>query len=202
MPQFSLLGMKVAQYNNNNGAVTSGAAQAVGDAITCNLELTFAEGRLYAEGKLAELLKEATGGNISIGVKYIKQAAAELMYGAGTKTRSITYTPAGATEAVTVSAVSLAHGANDTPNYVGFVCYAPDMVDKVKKFTCFFVSCALFSPPSYNLQTKGQNITFATPTTTGEFLPDDSTGAVIEEIYVADDENAAKAWCAAVLPTS
>lgn len=202
MPQFNLLGMKVAEYHNNNGTVTYGAAKEVGDAMTCNLELTFAEGRLYAEGKLAEYLREATGGSISIGVKYIKQAAQELMYGAQTKTRSLTYTPTGSSSSTTKSAVSLVHGANDTPAYVGFVCYAPDMVDKVKKFTCFFVACALFGPPAYNLQTKGQNITFATPTTTGEFQPDDSTGAVIQEIYVADDEAEAQAWCAAVLPTT
>ena len=202
MPQFSLLGMKAAQYNNNNGTVTYGSAVSVGDAMTCNLQLNFAEGKLYAEGKLAEYLREAVGGTISIGVKYIKQAAQTLMFGAKTKTRSLTYTPTGATASTTVSAVSVVNGANDTPNPVGFVCYAPDIVDHVKKFTCFFVPCAIFGPPSHNLQTKGENIVFATPTTTGEFMPDDTTGAVIQEIYVADNEAEAIAWCASVLPTT
>ena len=141
-------------------------------------------------------------GTISIGAKYIKTDAQKLMYGATEKSRDVTYTPTGSSSSTSVSAVSLVYGANDTPKYVGFVCYAPDLVDKVKKFTCFFVACCLFGPPAYSLQTKGQSITFATPTTTGEFQPDDSTGAVIQEIYVASDENEAKAWCAAVLPTS
>lgn len=202
MPQFNLLGMKVAEYHNTDGVVTYGSALDVGSAMTCDLNLSFAEGRLYAEGKLAELLREATGGTISVGVKYIKQTAQQLMYGTQTKTRSLTFTPTTGGGSTTKNAVSLVTGANDTPKYVGFVCYAPDMIDRVKKFTCFFVACCIFGPPGYSLKTKDQNITFNTPTTTGEFLPDDSSGAVIQEIYVADDENEAKAWCAAVLPTA
>ena len=194
MPQFNLLGMTAARYNNNNGVVTYGTPFKVGDAMTCNLELQFAEGRLYAEGSLAEILREASGGTISIGVKYIKSNAQQEMYGAVEKTRSVTYTPKGGGAAVTSDVTSLAIVKDADGHYVGFACYAPDMIDRVKKYTCFFVACAKFSPPSYSLQTKGQNITFSTPTTSGEFVPDDAEDHVILDVAVCDDENQAKAW--------
>ncbi len=53
----------------------------VGDAMSAQLELKFAEGRLYAESKLAEYIKLATGGTISLAVKYIKRAAQAMLYG-------------------------------------------------------------------------------------------------------------------------
>ena len=61
MPQFDLRGIKAAKYNNNGGTITYTNKTDVGDAMTANLELRFAEGRLYAESALAEYLKEVTG---------------------------------------------------------------------------------------------------------------------------------------------
>lgn len=198
MPQFDLLGMQIAEYSETANVVSYGTPMSAGDAMSCNLELTFAEGRLYAEGALAEFLRMATGGKVSIGVKYIPEAAQKLMFGFEEKTRSLTYTPKGGENPVTKSAKSLAATADSTGHYVGFACFAPDMIDKTKKYTCFFIPCALFGPPNYSLETKGENIRFATPTTTGEFLKDGSAEGVIKEIYIADDENEARAWCAAV----
>lgn len=199
MPQFNLLGMNVAKYVNTSGAITYTNRQKIGDAMACNLELRFAEARLYAEGALAEYLRECIGGTISVGVKYIKEAAQKLMYGSTEKSRSITYTPDAGGSSVTASVVGLVTSAKDSGDYVGFACYAPDMIDGVKKYTAFFISKVRFGPPSYSLQTKGQTINFATPTTSGEFMADDSSGKAIQEIAVLDDENAAIAWCEAVL---
>lgn len=198
MPQFDLLGMQIAEYTKTENGVTRGEAISAGDAMSCNLELTFAEGRLYAEGGLAELLREATGGKISIGVKYIPEAAQKLMYGFTERARQLEYTGADGTQ-LTKRAVSLTAKRGMTGKYVSFACFAPDMIDKQKKYTCFFVACALFGPPAYELQTKGETIRFATPTTTGEFLPDDTDEGVIQEVYVADDILEARAWCKAVV---
>ena len=49
--------------------------------------------------------------------------------------------------------------------------------------------------------TKGQNITFSTPTTTGEFLPADDAEQAVIEVAIVDDEATAIAWCDAVLTT-
>ena len=189
MPAFDLRGIKIATYVNTSGTITYTGAQSAGDAMTANVEMTFAEGRLYAEGRLAEAIREATGGSISLGVKYIPDAAKKVMFGASDKSHTVSGT----------TVTGLEYTANDSPKYVGVAFYAPDMIDGVKKYTCVFVKKCLFSPPAMAYTTKGETITFSTPTTTGEFLPDDSTTARILETAVVDTVAKAQAWVTAVL---
>lgn len=188
MPAFDLRGIHVAEYMNTEGVVTYGNAMKAGDAMTANLELRFAEGRLYAESALAEYMKLATGGSISLAVKYIPDAVQSLLYGATVSSRTV--------GAATVK--GLKFGAKDSAKYVGVSFYAPSMRDGVNKYTCVFVSRALFGPPSYAYQTRGESITFQTPTTTGEFLADHSAAQNLIETAIADKEEDAIAWCKAV----
>lgn len=199
MPSFDLRHIYCAKYVNTNGTISYTNAQQVGDAMSANIELRYAEGRLYAEGTLAEYMRKAVGGTISLSVKYIKDAAQQLMFGMRTKTRSINYTPTGAQEATTVQAQSLVIGGKDEGSYIGIAFYAPDMVDGVKKYTCVLVRKALFGPPSMSLQTAGENIQFSTPTTSGEFLAVNNEDLDLFEVAVVDDEQAAIAWVTAVL---
>lgn len=199
MPQFGLKNIYAAKYVNTAGAITYTGVQHVGDAMTANLELRFAEGRLYAEDTLAEYMRKAVGGTISIGVKYITLAAQQLLFGVKTKNRSVTYVPEGTTVTATATAQSVVLGGHDEGVYVGMAFYSPDMVDGDKKYTCVFIKKCLFGPPSMSLQTAGESITFNTPTTSGEFLADDSADKTLYEIAIVDDENAAKAWVQAVL---
>lgn len=198
MPQFDLRGIKAAKYVNTNGVITYTDAQTVGDAMNVNLELRFAEGRLYAESTLAEYMRKAVGGTISIGVKYIPSAAQIMMFNSRSNSRSITYTPWSGTS-TTVSAAGLVIGRKTTSAYVGVAFYAPDMVDGVEKYTCVKIARALFGPPSMTLQTAGESITFNTPTVSGEFMADDSANGDLIEVAVVDDEEAAIAWVTAVL---
>lgn len=199
MPQFDLRHIRVAKYINTNGTITHGDILEAGDAMTANLELRYAEGRLYAESALAEYLKKATGGTISLGVKYIPTAAQQLLFGSRSKQRSVTYTPEGESETTTSQITGLVIGAKTDGAYVSVAFYAPDMVDGVEKYTCVYIAKSLFGPPSMSLQTAGENIQFNTPTTSGEFLADDSTNQDMLEVAIADDEQAAIAWVAAVL---
>ena len=84
----------------------------------------------------------------------------------------------------------------------GVSLYCPDVVDGATKYTCVFVAKALFGPPSMSYKTKGQNLEFATPTTTGEFLASDAADETIMETVTVDTIDAAKAWCDAVLTTA
>lgn len=193
MPQFDLRGIKCAAYTNNNGTVSYTSAQSVGDAMTASLEMRYAEGRLYAESTLAEFMKKATGGTISLGVKYIKNSAQQLMFGSTTKSRSVTV----GTTSTNVSGLVL--GAKSDSAYVGIAFYAPDMVDGTEKFTCVFVHKCLFGPPSMSLQTAGDSIQFNTPVTTGEFLASDNSSQDMLEVAVCATEAEAIAWVSAVL---
>lgn len=189
MPTFDFRGIRCAKYNNDNGTISYTEHTPVGDAMDCNLALKFAEGRLHAEGRLAEYLKLATGGTISIGVKYIPDKAQVLMYKARTVERQI--------EEKKVP--SLAYSTKSTGSYVGVTFYAPDMIDGVEKFTCVFVPKALFGPPSYVFKTKGDSIQFNTPTTTGEFLASDDANQDLLEVAICDTEDEAIAWGKAAL---
>ena len=62
MPEFDLRGMKVAKYNydKTQKKISYDTPMSMGDAMTANLELKFAEGRLYAESALAEYMKKVT----------------------------------------------------------------------------------------------------------------------------------------------
>ena len=65
MPAFDLRYINVAEYTTTDGVTSYGARKSFGDAMGVNLELKHADGRLYAEGKLAEYIKLATGGTVS-----------------------------------------------------------------------------------------------------------------------------------------
>lgn len=198
MPSFDLRYIKVGKYDNTDGVISYSDVTTMGDAMNINIQLRFAEGRLYAEGSLAEYLREATGGTISIGVKYIPFDAQKMMYGAREKSRNIT--AAGSEAPVAVK--GLAFGTKDAANYVGVAFFAPDMIDGVRKYTCVLIHRSLFGPPAYNYVTKGDNLQFQTPTTTGEFLPAHNTDLDMMEVAIADTEALARAWVDAVLPAA
>ena len=193
MPTYGLRGATVYPYTNNNGTVTYGTGIGAGCAISANLELKFAESRLYACDNLAEYLREVIGGTITFNAKLFPVAAQTAMFGTTTKTRTITV------GGETVTATSVVTGGDDAPTYVGFSAYGPDQVDGVKKWTAFVVKKVKFSAPSMNMATKSDSITFQTPTTTGEFLQDDTSDRTLLEVATLDSEAAAQAWIAAVV---
>ena len=89
MPSFNLKGVKIGKYVNSSGTITYTNQTSAGDAMTADVEMSFAEGKLFAEGGLAEYLRRATGGKISLGVKYILAAAQKIMFGKTEKTRMV-----------------------------------------------------------------------------------------------------------------
>lgn len=194
MAKYDLRYIQCAKYNNNNGVISFTDKQKVGDAITANIELRFAEGRLYAESVLAEFIRKCTGGTISLGVKYILQAAQKMMFGLSERSRSVT--PAGGTA---TEVKSLVTKRNTVGQYVGVSFYTPALYEGVEKYDCIFVGKCMFGEPSESAQTAGENIQFGTPVTNGEFLADDSEEGQIKEAVTVDTEAMARAWCDAVL---
>lgn len=185
MPTFDLRGIKIGKYINTEGTITYESPISMGDAMSVELNLTAAEGRLYAESRLAEYKKLITGGTASVGVKYITDAAQKLLFGMSENTRNV---------GTNTSQKSLKATAKDIAKYVGMGFYAPDAIDGTDKYTAVFVYKVLFGAPGYVYATKGDSITFQTPTTTGEFLADDSEGKNIMETATLASESDAVAW--------
>ena len=185
MPTFDLRGIKIGKYITPEGTITYETPISMGDAMSVELNLTAAEGRLYAESRLAEYKKLITGGTASVGVKYITDAAQKLLFGMSENTRNV---------GTNTSQKSLKATAKDIAKYVGMGFYAPDAIDGTDKYTAVFVYKVLFGAPGYVYATKGDSITFQTPTTTGEFLADDSEDKNIMEIATLASESDAVAW--------
>lgn len=185
MPTFDLRGIKIGKYTNTDSTITYDTPVSMGDAMSVELNLTAAEGRLYAESRLAEYKKLITGGTASVGVKYITDAAQKLLFGMSENTRNV---------GTNTSQKSLKATAKDIAKYVGMGFYAPDAIDGTDKYTAVFVYKVLFGAPGYVYATKGDSITFQTPTTTGEFLADDSEDKNIMEIAILASESDAVAW--------
>ena len=185
MPTFDLRGIKIGKYTNTDVTITYDTPVSMGDAMSVELNLTAAEGRLYAESRLAEYKKLITGGTASVGVKYITDAAQKLLFGMSENTRNV---------GTNTSQKSLKATAKDNAKYVGMGFYAPDAIDGTDKYTAVFVYKVLFGAPGYVYATKGDSITFQTPTTTGEFLADDSEDKNIMEIAILASESDAVAW--------
>ena len=185
MPTFDLRGIKIGKYTNTDGTITYDTPVSMGDAMSVELNLTAAEGRLYAESRLAEYKKLITGGTASVGVKYITDAAQKLLFGMSENTRNV---------GTNASQKSLKATAKDIAKYVGMGFYAPDAIDGTDKYTAVFVYKVLFGAPGYVYATKGDSITFQTPATTGEFLADDSEDKNIMEIAILASESDAVAW--------
>lgn len=185
MPTFDLRGIKIGKYINTDGTITYDTPVSMGDAMSVELNLTAAEGRLYAESRLAEYKKLITGGTASVGVKYITDAAQKLLFGMSENTRNV---------GTNTSQKSLKATAKDIAKYVGMGFYAPDTIDGTDKYTAVFVYKVLFGAPGYVYATKGDSITFQTPTTTGEFLADDSEDKNIMETATLASESDAVAW--------
>jgi phi13 family phage major tail protein len=185
MPTFDLRGIKIGKYTNTDGTITYDTPVSMGDAMSVELNLTAAEGRLYAESRLAEYKKLITGGTASVGVKYITDAAQKLLFGMSENTRNV---------GTNTSQKSLKATAKDIAKYVGMGFYAPDAIDGTDKYTAVFVYKVLFGAPGYVYATKGDSITFQTPTTTGEFLADDSEDKNIMETATLASESDAVAW--------
>ena len=185
MPTFDLRGIKIGKYINTEGTITYETPISMGDAMSVELNLTAAEGSLYAESRLAEYKKLITGGTASVGVKYITDTAQKLLFGMSENTRNV---------GTNTSQKSLKATAKDIAKYVGMGFYAPDAIDGTDKYTAVFVYKVLFGAPGYVYATKGDSITFQTPTTTGEFLADDSEDKSIMEIATLASESDAVAW--------
>lgn len=197
MPEFDLRYVKAATYNNAAGVITYTGPVLVGDAMEANLELKFAEGRLYAEGSLAEYMKKCTGGTVSLGVKYIKEAAKLLLFGFAASSTSVKV------GAETKSVAGMSFGKNSQGSYVGVAFFAPDKVDGADKFTCVFIARAMFGPPAMKFKTMdGSTITFQTPTITGEFLADHSAEGLFLDTASVDTMAEAQAWVDAKLPSA
>ena len=135
---------------DDNGEETYGTPVSLAKAIKADLSIELAEAILYADDGAAAVIKDFKSGTLSLGVDDIGVTAAQDLTGA----------------IVDDNGVLISASENDgAPVAVGFRAQKPD-----GRYRYFWLYRVKFGIPSTNLQTKGDSITFSTPTIEGTIL--------------------------------
>lgn len=130
-----------------DGAETYGTPISLAKAMKADLSVELAEATLYADDGPAEVVKEFKSGTLSLGIDDIGVTAAEDLTGAKLDDNHV-----------------VVSGGEDggTPVAVGFRAKKAN-----GKYRYFWLYRVKFGIPATNLATKGDSITFSTPTIEG-----------------------------------
>ena len=135
---------------DEKGNETYGKPKQLAKAISADLSVELNEATLYADDGQAEAVKEFKGGTLSLGVDDIGHAVAADLVGAKLDKNGV-----------------LVSGSEDTSKYVAIGFRAKKANGKYKYYWLYKV---LFGVPATNLATKGDSISFQTPTIEGSIF--------------------------------
>ena len=133
-----------------NGEETYGKPTQLAKAMSADLSVELAEATLYADDGAAEIVKEFKSGKLTLGIDDIGATVASDLSGA------------------TIDANGVIVSASEdggTPVSVGFRAKKSN-----GKYRYFWLYRVKFGIPTANMATKGDNITFSTPTIEGTIL--------------------------------
>ena len=134
----------------SNGDETYETPKPLAKAITAELSVELAEATLYADDGAAEIIKEFQNGTLSLGIDDIGAAIASDLTGATIDDNKVL--------------ISTSEDGGD-PVAIGFRAKKAN-----GKYRYFWLYRVKFGIPATNLTTKGDSITFSTPTIEGTVL--------------------------------
>ena len=135
---------------DDDGNETYGTPEKLAKAISADLSVELVEAFLYADDGIAEIVKEFGNGTLSLGIDDIGSAVASTLTGATIDSNGV---------------VISASEDGGEPVAIGF--RAKKANGKYKYFWLYKVK---FGIPATNLATKGESITFSTPTIEGTIM--------------------------------
>lgn len=133
-----------------NGQETYGTPKVMAKAIQADLTVNNATASLYADDGVDESVDEFTSGTLSLGLNDLASTVAEELLGARVDTNGV-----------------LVNSTNDIAPYVAVGFRARKANGKYRYFWLYRVK---FGVPATNLATKGESITFQTPTIEGTVM--------------------------------
>lgn len=182
----ALIGLKypvVGKYNESGGTVSHTDGMVLAKAIQANMSINLFSAMLYADDGLSESDKGFQDGTIGLNVDDLSQDAAKFVFGATEA--------AGGVTGDDTTKMLVYKGDDDVPD-VGVGFYAPRKKSGVRSYRAIFFTRVKFGYPNETLDTKGEQITYGTPTIQGA-IQLDATGVWKREITVADEAKAV-AW--------
>ena len=148
------IGLDMLYYSkiteDDDGNETYGTPEKLAKAISADLSVELVEAILYADDGIAEIVKEFGNGTLSLGIDDIGSAVASTLTGAAIDSNGVV--------------ISASEDGGD-PVAIGF--RAKKANGKYKYFWLYKVK---FGIPATNLATKGESITFSTPTIEGTIM--------------------------------
>lgn len=134
-----------------DGTPSYGGAKSFGKAVNCNVNITNNSAKLYADDALQESDTTFQSGTVSLGVDDDREATfAEVLGHAITEAGQVTC------------------NVNDIAPYVGLGRVVVKLVNNVRLYKAEILFKVKFSEPSQDDQTRGESVTFSTPTIEGE----------------------------------
>lgn len=138
-----------------NGSATYGGAKSFGKAISCKVDISNNDAKLYADDTLAESDTSFNNGTVTLGVdEDADETFAEILGHTLTKPSDSGSTTGGG---------EVVRTASDSAPYVGLGRVITKMVNGTYKYKAEFLAKVKFSEPSNEENTKGENVEFATP---------------------------------------
>jgi len=135
---------------DTSGNETYATPVALAKAIKADLSVELAEATLYADDAAAEVVKEFKQGKLSLGIDDIGVSAAQALTGAAVDDNNVL--------------VSASENGG-SPVAIGFRAKKGN-----GKYRYFWLYRVIFGVPATNLATKGDSITFSTPTIEGTVI--------------------------------
>lgn len=150
---------------------------AIGRMVSITTTPTQNNVQLYADDALAEEANDTASVALSLNTDTVPMSVAGILFGA-------TYT------ASTTGPIETAvYKSSDTAPFVGFGFIAGEMNSNVKTYKVIFYKKVKFNLPTGEYTTKGESITFGTPTLTATAYPDDDE-IIWEEYNYSDADDA------------
>jgi phi13 family phage major tail protein len=128
----------------SDGTATYGAATKPGKAISCNVEITNSDAKLYADDGLAESDTGFASGTVTMGIDKDDLATQAVLLGH------------------TITDGNVVRNSTDTAPYVGLGRIVTMMVDGAYKYKVEFLCKVKFGEPTQEDTTKGEDVEFGT----------------------------------------
>lgn len=145
------VGLKNFLYGILNDDGTYGVAKKPARAISCKVDITNNDAKLYADDVLAESDTSFQGGTATLGIDDEDQVTMAELLGHTVDTNGV-----------------MVRSSNDTAPWVGFGRVVTKMVNGSYKYKVEFLHKVKFSEPSQEDNTKGENVEFATTELVGQ----------------------------------
>lgn len=161
---------------SEEGVVSYESPSQFAKAISLEITPNYAEGSLYADDGQAEYDKEFKDADVTLGTDTIPKSMRTSMFG----------------NTVSSSDSGVTHKSSDQAPYVGMGIIEVQKVNDVKTYVAAFLPRVKFAEPSESFETKGDSITYKTPSITGKaFAAEDE---IWKETSECTTEVAAITW--------